>query len=68
MRVTESVFEPGDLGLEIDVYSRDSDEPHHEVIISRRNLARMSRLTLSLMVRAVMDEAVPVRHFFDTAA
>jgi hypothetical protein len=60
MRLTQSALDPSDLGLEIDVDS-DEETERHEVIISRKHLAGMNRLTLSLMVRAIMREAVPAR-------
>ncbi len=59
MRVTESVFQPGELGLEIDVYSNDDDEPKHSVMISRMNLARLSRASLELVLHAMIQESSP---------
>ncbi len=60
-RMTESVFTPGALGFEVDVRWEGEDEPEHKAIISLQGLARMNRLTLSLMVRAIIEESLPVR-------
>ncbi|MDR7324166.1 hypothetical protein J2S44_004416 [Catenuloplanes niger] len=60
IRVTQPVADPHDEGVEIDMRSDDVEDAVREIILSRKSLAGMNRLTLSLIARSAIDEmAVP---------
>ena len=55
--VAESVCTPGEMRLEIDVFTDDSDEPHHELGIAFKDLLELSKFCLTAMVDSVAAEA-----------
>ncbi|GAB7049051.1 hypothetical protein JCM9534A_41770 [Catenuloplanes indicus JCM 9534] len=61
-RVSEFVVEPQKLFLELDVFTDDSDEPHHEVGLSLSDLLGTSRFCLGAVADALAAEAQPMEY------